>query len=76
MQAAEVRKLIGKTVTWMDTWCPKRGSFLQKEGVVLDVKGRSVLVDRQGSNDWMQIEDMRLLQLKNAATPGNGGNGS
>ncbi len=63
MNAAQARKLIGKTVTWFDTWCPKRG-FANREGVLLDVKGKNALVDQMGSNDWKWLPDMRNLAEK------------
>lgn len=63
MKAAELRKLIGKQITWLDTYCPRYG-FLQREGVLLDVKGRNALVDQQGSTDWKWVPDMRHLKAK------------
>jgi hypothetical protein len=63
MKAAELRMLIGRPVTWLDTWCPKRG-FIEREGLLLDVKGRNVLIDQNGSNDWKWIPDMRNIKAK------------
>lgn len=60
MRASEARALIGKPVSWMDTWCPKNG-FIRREGVILDVKGKNVLVDLQGGTDWKWLPDMRNL---------------
>ncbi len=65
MKSAELRKLIGRKVTWLDTYCPKRG-FIQREGVILDVKDRNVLVDQQGCHDWKWVPDMRHLKAKDA----------
>ena len=65
MKAAELRKLIGKQVTWLDTFCPKNG-FIRREGILLDVKGKNALVDQHGSNDWKWIPDMRHLAAKDA----------
>lgn len=63
MNAAEARKLIGEPVTWLDTWCPKRG-FLERQGVILEVQGKNVRVDQQGMTDWKWLPDMRQLKLK------------
>jgi hypothetical protein len=63
MSAAEARKMIGKPVTWLDTWCPKNG-FIVREGVILEVKGKNVRVDQMGMTDWKWLPDMRQLKLK------------
>jgi hypothetical protein len=65
MKVAELRKLIGKQITWLDTWCPKRG-FIAREGTLLDVKGKNELVDQHGMNDWKWVPDMRNLRAKDA----------
>ena len=67
MKAGEARKLIGKTVTWLDTWCPKRG-FIEREGILLEVQGKNARVDQQGSNDWKWLPDMRNLKQKEEAS--------
>lgn len=61
MKAAEARKLIGKPVTWLDSWCPRRGG-IERHGVILEVKGKNVRVDQQGGIDWLWLPNM--LQLK------------
>ena len=63
MKSAELRKLIGKPVTWLDTFCTKYG-FIEREGVLLEVKGRNALIDQNGSNDWKLIPNMRHLKEK------------
>lgn len=63
MKAAEARKLIGKPVTWLDTWCPKNG-FILREGVLLEVQGKNVRVDQMGTTDWKWLPDMRELKPK------------
>jgi hypothetical protein len=63
MKAAEARKLIGKPVTWLDTWCPKNG-FMVREGVLLEVQGKNARVDQMGMTDWKWLPDMRNLKLK------------
>ena len=65
MKAAELRKLIGKQITWLDTWCPKNG-FLVRHGVLLQVNGKNVLVEQGGCNDWRWVPDMRQLKAKDA----------
>ena len=65
MKAAEARKLIGKPVVWMDTYCAKRGYF-QREGVLLAVKGRNVCIDQFGSNDWKWLPDLVGFKEKDA----------
>lgn len=61
MNVAQVRKLIGKDVTWLDTYCPKRG-YLQRQGKILDIKGKNVFVDRQGFTDWLWLPEMVNLK--------------
>ncbi len=63
MKASELRKLIGKPVTWLDTWCPKRG-YIKREGVLMQVQGKNALIDQQGSNDWKWIPDLYQLKAK------------
>lgn len=66
MKAAEARKLIGKPVVWLDTYCAKRGYF-QREGVLIDVKGRNVWIEQFGSNDWKWLPDLVDFKAKDAA---------
>ena len=65
MKAADLRKLIGKPVTWLDKFCPKNG-FIKREGILLDVKGKNALVEQNGSNDWKWVPDMQHLKAKDA----------
>lgn len=59
MTARELRKLIGKKVTWEDTFCG-----LTCEGTVIDVKGPNILIDINGDRDWMWIPDLEDLKAK------------
>jgi hypothetical protein len=63
MNAAQARRLIGKTVEWLDTYCPRSG-YRVREGVILEVSGRNVRVDMNGSSDWKWLPDMHDLKLK------------
>jgi hypothetical protein len=63
MKSSEAKKLIGKHVTWFDTFCPKRGG-LKREAFLIEVKGKNALVDQQGMTDWKWIPDMIDLKLK------------
>lgn len=67
MKVSEARKLIGKRIEWMDTFCPWRGGFV-RTGTLRDVKGRNVLVERQGSDDWLWLPNMRDLRELKPAT--------
>ncbi len=61
MNTTQARKLIGKQVTWLDTYCPKRG-YAVRFGVILDVQGRNVQIDQCGMTDWKWLPDM--VELK------------
>lgn len=63
MKSADLRKLIGKEVTWVDTFCPKRGG-IRRYGLLLDVRGKNALIDDLGSNDWKWVPDMVGLRQK------------
>jgi hypothetical protein len=61
----KLRELIGKQIQWEEYYCPKAGHGLQRRGVLLDVKGKNVLVDQMGSVDWKWVPNM--LQLRPVA---------
>jgi hypothetical protein len=63
VKSSEAKKLIGKHVVWCDTWCPKRG-WIEREGVFMEVRGKNVLVEQQGSNDWKWLPDMANIKAK------------
>ena len=66
MKAAELRKLIGKRVEWIEAWCPHRGQGFRIEATLLEVKGKNLLVDRDGSADWKWLPHMRELRKVDA----------
>ena len=71
MKAAEARKLIGKPVVWMDTYCAKRGYF-QREGVLLAVNGRNVCIDQFGRPLTILLESINrklVMRLYYMAIP-------
>ena len=60
MTAAQARKLIGRTVTWKDT-------FLRQythEAVLLEVSGKNVRVQSGGVEDWLWLPDVPDLREK------------
>lgn len=65
MKAAEARKLIGKPVEWLDTYCAKRG-YIKREGVLLEVNGRNVCIDYLGTNDWKWLPYLVGFKEKDA----------
>ena len=58
-----VRDLIGKEIEWEEHVCPKVGYGLTRSGVLLEVKGRNLLVDKMGSVEWMWLPLMHNLRL-------------
>lgn len=76
MKTADVRKLIGRPVTWLDTWCPRRQAHLERHGVILEVKGKNVLVDQNGSNDWRWLPDMIHLKAADPSPSPHPGDGT
>jgi hypothetical protein len=63
MKSSEARKLIGKHVTWFDSFCPARGG-LMREAVLIEIKGKNALVDQQGTIDWKWLPNMIDLKQK------------
>lgn len=63
MKAAEIRKLIGKEIEWLEDSCPWRGGIV-RIGVVQEVSGRNVRVDQFGITDWKWLPDMRNIKLR------------
>lgn len=62
LKGAELKALVGKTVCWEVVIHPRLGLYRQYRGVVLEVKGRNVLMDRQGSHDWMHLDELPGLK--------------
>ena len=53
MKVSEVKKLIGKTISW-----EKSNYGTTRHGIVLYVRGKNVYVDQLGSTDWLWLPDM------------------
>jgi len=68
MKASDARKLIGKPVVWLDTYCPRRG-YIEREGVLVDVRGRNLLIDQMGSIDWKWLPAIAGLKAKQSQGP-------
>lgn len=64
MTAKELRKFIGKTIKWEEYYCPKAGHGLPRQGVLLEVKGKNLLVDQMGSVDWKWLPNMLHVSAK------------
>lgn len=62
MKANNLRRLIGKRIQWEEHYDPRSGTSLKRTGILLEVKGRNILVDQMGSNDWKWVPDMRHLK--------------
>lgn len=68
MKVAELRKLIGKRVEWEYAHDHNRGTYLVRDGILTEVKGRNV---------WVDDEPYWIPDLKNfrAVTIGDSANG-
>ena len=64
MKTGEIRKLIGKPITWHDTPDRFRGYYRDYSGTILEVKNRCVLVDTQGCTNWYWLPEMHDIRLK------------
>ena len=63
MTAKELRAWIGKEIEW-DTQPDQYGCRDTDGGILLEVKGRNLRVDRHGSEDWLWIPKMMSIRLK------------
>lgn len=68
MKTPEIRKLVGKEITWHDRPDVYRGWFRDYCGIVLEVKNRNVLVDRNGCEDWCWLPSMYDIKVKPSGT--------
>lgn len=63
MRINELRKMVGKQIQWEEYYCQKSGHGLPRSGVLLEVKGKNLLIDQMGSVDWKWTPDMLHLRL-------------
>lgn len=63
MKTADLRKLIGAELEWEYNHDPHRGTCFVATGIILDVKGRNVLIDQHGSSDWKWLPNMVNLKV-------------
>ena len=63
MKIDKLREMIGQKIQWEEHYCPKAGCGLRRSGVLLEVRGRNLLVDQMGSLDWKWVPYMRHLGL-------------
>lgn len=59
--SAVAKSLVGKPVAWEDTWCPKHG-YIARQGVLLELKGKNVLMRENGSSDWKWLDNLHNLR--------------
>lgn len=70
MLAKEARKLVGCEVVWTDGT-----SFIECEGMLNRVSGRTAFIENSGGYDWKWLPNMIGLKRKPEFIIGNGNNG-
>ena len=66
MTSKEAKTLIGKPIKYTKIhssyvhWC---------QAVILDVKGKNVMVEEGGMNDWLWLPDVRIVPLDTEIQP-------
>lgn len=62
MKLSLVKSWIGRQIRWEEHYCPKAGYGLQRQGLLLQVRGRNLLVDQGGSIDWKWLPSLMHLR--------------